>query len=80
MGEGETGVRRTGDLIATLATGPVGTARASLGLAARASMVTVRLLEYFAADEDDEDHKIGRGESSFQIILTRSRYSSRDAR
>lgn len=45
MGEGEIGVRNTGDLAATLATGPVGTARASLGLAARASMLTGCVLD-----------------------------------
>lgn len=36
------GVRKIGDLTDTLATGPVGTARASLGLAARASMLMAR--------------------------------------
>ena len=39
MGEGEIGVRRSGDFGARLATGATGTARASFGLAARASIL-----------------------------------------
>lgn len=44
---GDMGVRSKGDLGARLATGAVGTARASLGLAARASMSTAVMLDYW---------------------------------
>ena len=40
IGDGETGVRSRGDLGARLATGAIGTNRASLGLGARESMST----------------------------------------
>ena len=40
IGEGDTGVRRRGDLGAMLEADAAGTARASFGLAARASMST----------------------------------------